>query len=147
MQNLERVTPALMLRAELKYGGFSPLITFTLNRNLRSASSALKLHLTSSYKAWETEKKNHSEHVPEQHATNQPAHDSRLSRKTYFSQEPLRPSLTISTDYSTFQGTVQQSLGPKSCGSPSSSVRYRLPLCSCRLTATLTRLAQSKQLL
>ena len=54
VQNLERVTCALMFGVEPKYGRFSPLITFTLNRNLRSASSALKLHLTSSYKAWET---------------------------------------------------------------------------------------------
>lgn len=80
-------------------GEFSPLITFTLNRNLRSASSALKLHLTSSYKAWETEEKNHSEHIPEQHITNQPARDSCLSHKTHFPQEPLCPSLAISTRF------------------------------------------------
>lgn len=30
----------------------SPRITFTLNRSLRRASSALKLHFTSSYSAW-----------------------------------------------------------------------------------------------
>lgn len=37
----------------------SPRITFTLNRSLRRASSALKLHFTSSYRAWEMEGGSH----------------------------------------------------------------------------------------